>query len=195
MSSFKYHSPNDFFLNSIVFTFCIMFSTRYWQFSWCWKHSYALTYFQDHYVEAFIHVVLIILQNITTGYISRQWLEFVVGSQGTVRGKVREFFFCQRRGNPEVVSHANYYNDIIMSDDISNHQPHNCLLNRLSRCRSKKTSKLHLTGLCAGNSPMTSEFPAQRASFNLITSSCEVQKKQHPSGKYWQSLLKWGLTT
>ena len=49
-------------------------------------------------------------------------------------------------------------------DGISNHQPHHCLLNRLFRRRSKKTSKLHVTGLCAGNSPKTSEFPAQRAS-------------------------------
>ena len=30
-----------------------------------------------------------------------------------------------------------------------------------SRLLSKKTSKLHVTGLCAGNSPLTSEFPAQ----------------------------------
>ena len=33
-----------------------------------------------------------------------------------------------------------------------------------SRRRSKKTSKLRVTGLCAGNSPVTGEFPAQRAS-------------------------------
>ena len=30
--------------------------------------------------------------------------------------------------------------------------------------RSKNISKLHVTGLCEGNSPVTSEFPAQRAS-------------------------------
>ena len=36
---------------------------------------------------------------------------------------------------------------------VSNHQPHGCLLNRLFRHRSKKTSKLRVTGLCAGNSP------------------------------------------
>ena len=30
--------------------------------------------------------------------------------------------------------------------------------------RSKKTSKLRVTGLCAGNSPATGEFPAQKAS-------------------------------
>ena len=29
-------------------------------------------------------------------------------------------------------------------DDVSNHQPHNCLLNRLFRCRSKKTPKLRV---------------------------------------------------
>ena len=35
---------------------------------------------------------------------------------------------------------------------VSNHQPHGCLLNRLFRRRSKKTSKLRVTGLCVGNS-------------------------------------------
>ena len=49
-------------------------------------------------------------------------------------------------------------------DGVSNHQPHDCLLNGLFRRRSKKTSKLHVTGLCVGNSPVTGEFPAQRAS-------------------------------
>ena len=36
---------------------------------------------------------------------------------------------------------------------VSDHQPHDCLLSRLFRLRSKKTSKLRGTGLCAGNSP------------------------------------------
>ena len=36
---------------------------------------------------------------------------------------------------------------------VSNHQPHGCLLNRLFRRRSNKTSKLRVTGLCSGNSP------------------------------------------
>ena len=47
---------------------------------------------------------------------------------------------------------------------VSNHQPRDCLLNRLFRHRWKKTSKLRVTGLCAGNSPATGEFSAQRAS-------------------------------
>ena len=49
-------------------------------------------------------------------------------------------------------------------DGVSNHQPHDCLLNRLFRRRSKKTSQHRVTGLCAGNSPVTGEIPAQRAS-------------------------------
>ena len=49
-------------------------------------------------------------------------------------------------------------------DSASNHQLHDCLLNRLFRRRSKKTSKLRVAGLCAGNSPGTGEFPAQMAS-------------------------------
>ena len=42
---------------------------------------------------------------------------------------------------------------------VSNHQPRDCLLSRLYWYRSKKTAKLHVTGLCEGN-----EFPTQRAS-------------------------------
>ena len=53
-------------------------------------------------------------------------------------------------------------------DSVSNHQPHNCLLNHLFRCRSKKTSKLHVTGLCVGNSPGTGakhKWPVTRKMF------------------------------
>ena len=49
-------------------------------------------------------------------------------------------------------------------DGVSNHQPDDCILNRLFRRRSKKASKFRVTGLCAGNSPVTGEFPARRSS-------------------------------
>ena len=43
-------------------------------------------------------------------------------------------------------------------DSVSNHQPRGCLLNRLFRRRSKKTSKLRVTGLYKG--PVTRKmFP------------------------------------
>ena len=61
-------------------------------------------------------------------------------------------------------------------DGISNHQPHHCLLNRLFWRRSKKTSKIRVTGLCAGNSLVTGEFPAQMAS-NVENSS--IWWRQH----------------
>ena len=53
-------------------------------------------------------------------------------------------------------------------DGVSSHQHHDCLLNRLFRRKSKKTSNLRVTGLCVcgrwGDSPMTDELSAQRAS-------------------------------
>ena len=62
-------------------------------------------------------------------------------------------------------------------DGVSNHQPHYCLLNCLFRRRSKKSPKLRVTGLCAGNLPVTGKFLAQMASNAenisiLMTSSC-----------------------
>ena len=71
---------------------------------------------------------------------------------------------------------------------LSNHWSHDCLFNRVFRCRSKKTSKLCVTGLCVGNSPVTGEFPAQMASDTenvsvFMTSSC--------FGQAVTALLSW----
>ena len=66
-----------------------------------------------------------------------------------------------RPGDPCVISLQWHHNEC---DGISNHQPHHCLLKRLFRRRSKKTSKLCVIGLYAGNSPVTTEFPSQMAS-------------------------------
>ena len=46
---------------------------------------------------------------------------------------------------------------------VSNHQPHVCLLNRLYRRISKNTSKLRVTGLCAGN--CSHKWPITRKMF------------------------------
>ena len=52
-------------------------------------------------------------------------------------------------------------------DSVSNHQPQDCLLNRLFRRRSKKTSKLRVTGPCAGRGPVNSthKWPVTRKMF------------------------------
>ena len=55
-------------------------------------------------------------------------------------------------------------------DGISNPRPLGCLLGRLLRGRSKKTSKLRVTGLFEGNPPMTGRIPLQRASNAKIVS-------------------------
>ena len=59
-------------------------------------------------------------------------------------------------------------------DGFWNHQRLDCLLN--------KKSKLRVTGLCEGNSPVTGEFPAQRTSnavfFHLMMSSCGWARSQ-----------------
>ena len=47
---------------------------------------------------------------------------------------------------------------------VSNHQRLDCLLNRLFKRKSKKTSKLRVTCLYEGNPLVTGIFPSQRAS-------------------------------
>ena len=68
-------------------------------------------------------------------------------------------------------------------DGVSNHQPHQCLLNRLFGRRSKKTSKLRVTGLCTRNSPGTIEFPAQMAS-NAENVSIWWRHHNNPGTRY-----------
>ena len=92
-------------------------------------------------------------------------------------------------------------------DGVSNHQPHDCLLNRSFERRSKKTSKLRVTDLCVGNSPVTGEFPTQMAS-NAESVSIwwrylviwweENEKKRNEKNIKWvsnllQSMVCWCL--
>ena len=55
-------------------------------------------------------------------------------------------------------------------DGVSHHWRLHCLLNRLLARRSKKTSKLRVTGLCEGYPPVTSGFPSQRSSNAKVVS-------------------------
>ena len=66
-------------------------------------------------------------------------------------------------------------------DGVSNCQPYDCLLNRLFRRRSKEKSQLCVTGLWVGNSHVTCEFPAQRAS---NTENVSIWWRHHVSQKY-----------
>ena len=62
-----------------------------------------------------------------------------------------------------IISH---HNDVIMGGMASQITSLTVVYSAVySRRRSKKTSKLGVTGLCAGNLPVTGEFPAQRPVF------------------------------
>ena len=71
---------------------------------------------------------------------------------------------------------------------VSNHQPHNCLLNRLFGCRSKKTSKLRVTGLCASK-----YFHLMTSSCHIMMSSCHWPHLHELVTKMSDKVLKWSL--
>ena len=72
-------------------------------------------------------------------------------------------------------------------DGVSNHQPHGCLLSRLFRRRSKKTLKLHVTGPCEGNSPVTGGSPAHRVS---NAENASIWWRHHvPGGYIWCAII------
>ena len=83
-----------------------------------------------------------------------------------------------------------HYNDAIMSMMASQSTSLTIVYSTVySRHRSKKTSKLRVIGLCKGNSPVTGEFPTQRASnmekkFHLITSSISTVNVTHAVTQY-----------
>ena len=70
-------------------------------------------------------------------------------------------------------------------DGLSNHQPHDCLLKCLFRRCSMKTSKLRVTGLCAGNHwwPVNSQhkWPVTRKMFPFhdLIMLCNYPKTVH----------------
>ena len=57
-----------------------------------------------------------------------------------------------------------HYSDVITSAMASQITTLTIVYSTVCSGADKKTSKLRVTGLCEGNSPMTGEFPAQRAS-------------------------------
>ena len=85
-----------------------------------------------------------------------------------------------------VVENYTYQNILLYEKLLSNHQPHNCLFNRSNRRRTKKTSNLPVTGLCEGNSPVTAEFPAQRAS---NAEKVSIWWRHLDKGQLWTTVL------
>ena len=71
----------------------------------------------------------------------------------------------------------NHYDDVIMVAMASQITSLTNVYSNVYSGRLKKTSKLRVTGLCAGNLPVTGGFPAQMASnaknVHLMTLSCK----------------------
>ena len=80
--------------------------------------------------------------------------------------------------------HANHYNDVRMNATcgVWNHKCLDRLLNCLFGRRLKKTSKLHITGLCDWNSPATG---AQRAKTRKIFPFYDALVR-HSSSNWWR---------
>ena len=73
-------------------------------------------------------------------------------------------------------------------DGVSNHQPHDCLLNRLF---SRRSSKFRVTALCERNSPVTGEFPTQSARKKDNVSFDDVNI-DHVTNNLLQMLFRFG---
>ena len=110
--------------------------------------------------------------------ISKLWVTDLCEGTPLVTGGFHSGFSSQRASNVKTVSiswHHHAYHCLVNivptasqwchneRNSVSNHWHLHCLLNCWFRWRSKKTSKFSFTGLCAVNSPVTGEFPAQRA--------------------------------
>ena len=73
-------------------------------------------------------------------------------------------------------------------DGVSNHQPHDCVFNRLFRRRSK----LRVIGLCAGNSPVPGEFPAQMSS---DAENVSISWRHHGNTIFFRIPVSWKTRT
>ena len=84
-------------------------------------------------------------------------------------------------------------------DSVSNHQPHDCLLNCISRSRWQKTSKLCVTGLCVGNSPVTRKmFPFDDVTMNscwlIVLHHTNAQRNSFSPTFGLCNIMRWLIT-
>ena len=83
-----------------------------------------------------------------------------------------------------------HYSDVIIGAMASQITSVAIVYSTVYSGRSKKTSKLRVTGLCAGNSPATGEFPAQMAS---NAENVSIWWRHHNVHISWSKLyIAWG---
>ena len=71
-----------------------------------------------------------------------------------------------------------HYSDVIMSPMACQITSLTSVCSTVDSGRSEKTSKLRVTGLCAGNSPVTGKFPTERA---IDAENVPIWWRHHPS--------------
>ena len=112
-----------------------------WPICWIYHHCHSWPLKQPFQITAFLHIWL--LPMTTRPIKAFQCIRSLLVTLVTKNNVTKNVLY--------------HYVDVTMG-------PHQCLLNRLFGCRSRKTSKFRVIGLCAGNSPGTSELPTQMAS-------------------------------
>ena len=98
-----------------------------------------------------------LLQTFPSAFIKRKVLSFGLNLSGLWVWHIGElnYLLCL-----SIV--INHYSDLIMGAMVSQITSLTIVYSTiLFKHRAKKTSRLRVTGLCAGNSPVTGEFPAQ----------------------------------
>ena len=97
--------------------------------------------------------------------IRRPWDRLIFTMESTQLTRRSWYLHTGRSLIPRMLYTSIHYNDVIMSAMASQITSLAIVYSTVySRHRSKQTSKLRVTGLCMGNSPVTGEFPAQMAS-------------------------------
>ena len=82
-----------------------------------------------------------------------------------------------------------HYNDVIMGAIVSQMTSLTIVCSTVYSGAGKKTSKLRVTGLCAGNSPRTGEFPTQMAS---NAENFSIWWRHHVPSCKWESNQRGG---
>ena len=82
------------------------------------------------------------------------------------------------------------------SDSVSNPRLLDCWPNRLFRCRSKKTSKLCVIGLCEGNPPVTGNSIESHSMVDLQWNILYWKSKWNLHAVCWCAVgCEWGTTS
>ena len=123
-------------------------------FSWicAWINGWVNNREAGDLIRHRAHYDIIVMPNIHTALLCFVLLGWSMVLQNSSVVFVHIMEVCCIRTGALVWLFQRHYNDVIMSTISfrSIHQPHDCLLKRLFGWRSKKTSKLPVTGLCAG---------------------------------------------